>query len=67
MKPKCRVCGRALKNPTSVRMSIGPVCLMRERGQLRKRVFEDPVYPRLLDVPKIEKSKDDENAEQSRD
>jgi len=28
---KCRVCGRTLKDPTSIKIGVGPVCLGKKR------------------------------------
>lgn len=56
--PKCRMCGRALKNPESVRLGIGPVCLMREIGQRtsKKSALHSLIIPRLISgVEEVEK------------
>ncbi len=48
----CRKCGRALKNPQSVRLGIGPVCLAKEIGQRRPKriILHSAIIPRLFDV-----------------
>ncbi len=55
----CRKCGRPLRNPTSVRLGIGPVCLRKEIGErLPKRVILlSTVIPRLFDL-EIEEGKE---------
>ncbi len=56
MKPTCKRCGRLLKNPESVKYSMGPVCLAKELGiEPRTRHKKDPNYPKII--------KDDEYAE----
>ncbi len=41
----CRKCHRQLKNPVSVSLGIGPVCLLRERVQQAETCLS---YPKLL-------------------
>ena len=33
---KCRVCGRTLKDPTSIKIGIGPVCLGKKRVTVKR-------------------------------
>ena len=33
MGTHCRICGRALKNPTSVKIGIGPICRTRDSNK----------------------------------
>jgi len=49
--PRCRRCGKSLKNPQSIRLGIGPVCLMREIGERslgKRRVLRSAVIPPFL-------------------
>jgi hypothetical protein len=49
----CRRCHRPLRNPESVQLGIGPVCLAKELGRERKvRQHNDPAYPKLLEIEK---------------
>ena len=36
MLAKCRVCGRTLKDPTSIKIGIGPVCLGKKRVTVKR-------------------------------
>ena len=33
---KCRVCGRTLKDPTSIKIGVGPVCLGKKRFTVKR-------------------------------
>lgn len=62
MIPKCRKCGKDLRNPVSRRLGIGPVCLKKEQGlSLRQALIlhEGIRYPELL--------KEEEHANKSGD
>ncbi len=54
--PFCRKCGRALTNPESVELGIGPVCLSKEIRQNRPKriILYSAVIPRLLDLEEEE-------------
>ena len=36
MLAKCRVCGRTLKDPISIKIGIGPVCLGKKRVTVKR-------------------------------
>lgn len=36
MLAKCRVCGRTLKDPTSIKIGVGPVCLSKKRVTVKR-------------------------------
>ncbi len=57
---RCKVCGKELKDPVSVRLGIGPVCLAKQRGSKPKLVVSVYNLPPLFDLAK----KDEENADQ---
>lgn len=45
----CRKCGKPLKNLTSVKLGIGPVCLAKELGKIKPRTTgNDLAYPKIL-------------------
>jgi hypothetical protein len=41
MFAKCRVCGKPLNNPVSIRMGVGPICLARERIKMIKKASQE--------------------------
>ena len=50
----CRICGRMLKDPKSVSIGIGPVCLARETRRIRTSVvINSKIIPRLFDLEEI--------------
>jgi len=58
----CRICGRTLKDPKSVSIGIGPVCLARETRRIRTSVvINSKIIPRLFDL------EDEQNVEKDRD
>lgn len=36
MLAKCRVCGRTLKDPISIKIGVGPVCLGKKRVTVKR-------------------------------
>ncbi len=50
----CSVCGRLLKDPKSIAMGIGPVCLSKAGvKKIRRTVIHSTVIPRLFDLEEI--------------
>lgn len=45
MIAKCRICGKPLKNWTSIRLGIGPVCLAKLRGEEIAAMRSDGLIP----------------------
>jgi hypothetical protein len=55
----CRRCGKVLKNPISIRLGIGPVCLEKETGKpkgSRITALHSSTIPRLFDIKKKEET-----------
>ncbi len=56
--PICIKCGKILKNPVSIRLGIGPICLSRQIGLHHPKRFSpmsSDIIPRLFDIEKKEK------------
>ena len=58
----CSKCGRILKNPKSIAMGIGPVCLAKtEKKRRRQSVLKSATIPRLFYL------EEEENVDESGD
>lgn len=59
----CHICGRELRNPKSIALGVGPVCLARITPMRRTRhpsVLKSDIIPKLFDL------EEEENVDQSR-